>query len=1489
MKRKLGVVESAMRYRQIVFLFAVLLIGVGIYALFTMPRQEFPTFTIRQGLVIGVYPGASSEEVEEQLTSKVEKYLFSFKEINKKKTYSYSENGMMIVFVELNYNVKDKDKFWSKLNDGLNNLKAELPSGVLALTYNSDFGDTSALLITLESDHRTYHELEDYMDELENRLRRIESVSKLQHYGLQKEQISIYLEKDKLTNYGITPSTLLASLFTQGFTTTGGTVDNDRYLAPIHISPSYNNEKDIAEQIIYSDPAGNIIRLKDVARIVREYSDPDSYITNNGHQCLLISMEMQEGNNIVQYGKDVDEVLQEFQSGLPEDIRIERIADQPKVVNESVTNFLHEMFFAIVGVILVTMALLPLRVATVAAMSIPVSIFAALGIMLLGGMELNTVTLAALIVVLGMIVDNSVVIVDSYMEKLDHGMSRWNAAISSANGFFKAIFSATLAISITFFPFLFTLKGMVQEFVLLFPWTVTITLFISLGVAMLLIPYIQYFFIKNGFNQLKQKKKKGRRTFLEIVQQTYEKWLVRAFKHPAVTVGGGIFSVLAGISVFFLLPQRLMPTAERDQFAVEIYLPQGSTLEETAQVTASFEKILKKDPRVRSVTSFNGTSSPRFHTAYAPNMPAKNYAQFIVNTHSNNETIEMLDEYTPKYADYFPNAHIRFKQLDYQEAAFPIEVRLIGNNLADLKTSADSLSKKMRTVPGLTWVHTNYEEMLPGAQVDLNAIEANRLGITKAIVATNLAMRFDGLPLTTLWEGDYPVAVKLKAEREQDPDCKDIENEYIHSFVPGVSVPLRQIADVKPDWTQGRIVRRNGVRTLSILGDVTRGANTNKVFRKVRETAESQSLPKGVSIQYGGAHEKDAEYLPMIIEGLIISIFIIFIILVFHFRRINLALLVLGAASLSIVGAMVGLLIMGKDFGVTSILGIVSLIGILVRNGIIMLDYAEELRNKNKKTILEAAFEAGKRRMRPIFLTSAAASMGVVPMIISNSSLWAPMGTVICFGTLTSMILLVLILPVAYWLIFRKVDKNKEKKTIEDLSGHGKMKPAILTILILLGIAPLLHAQTYTLDQCKNLAFENNAKIKNSRLAIESSEQLKKASFTKYFPQVDASAYTYRFTDQLLKMDIPGGDLPVYDGNPANLNAATQFAYFPGMSVSLLRKGTIGLATATEPVFAGLQIATGNKLANLGIEVSELQLASTQNDISLNTEKQYWQIVALGEKMKTLDEYIQMVDALYKEVSDSYEAGLVTRNDLLKVELKQNELQMDHLKLANGIELAKMALCQYIGVDYQSGIRFSDTIPAAVQPRLIYVDHQQALPGRPEYQLLQKSTEAEKYQTRLTRGSYLPQVAVGAGVDYLDIMGDDGSGYGMVFGTVSIPISGWWEASHKLKERRVIEEQNKNTVNDNTEKLLLQMQQARNTLDEAYEQVQLANVSVQQAEENLEVNRDHYDAGLIEVSDLLDAQAQFQQSHDKYIDALTNYQVTRVNYLQMTGQEGMKR
>lgn len=452
MNKKRNAVEWAMHYRQIIILVVCCLVAFGIYSLPNMRKNEFPDFTIRQGIVVAVAPGNTAEEMVEQVAKPLENYIFSYKEVKKDKTFSMSRDGIVYIQVQLNDELNNKDEFWSKFKHGVSTFKAQLPKNVLAVQVMDDFGDTSALLITMESVDKTYRELDDYIDALQDRLRRINSIGRMTVSGMQKEQISIYLDTHKLSQYGLTEQTLAVTLFTKGFTTSGGRVKNPVYVQPVYVAKSLNTVRDVQEQIVYTDPMGNNIRLKDVARVVKEYPAPDSYITNNGKKCLLLSIEMKKGKNVVQMGEEINRTIAEFQPSLPSDVNLFCITDQSQVVGDSVDNFLHELLVAIIAVIIVVMLLLPMRVALVAASTIPITIFISLGLFHAFDIELNTVTLAALIVTLGMIVDNSIVIIDSYLEKLGEGVSRWHASIQSATHFFKSIFSATCAISITFFP-----------------------------------------------------------------------------------------------------------------------------------------------------------------------------------------------------------------------------------------------------------------------------------------------------------------------------------------------------------------------------------------------------------------------------------------------------------------------------------------------------------------------------------------------------------------------------------------------------------------------------------------------------------------------------------------------------------------------------------------------------------------------------------------------------------------------------------------------------------------------------------------------------------------------------------------------------------------------------------------------------------------------------------------------------------------------------
>ena len=1005
-----------MRNFRITFLIVGCLFVFGIYALARIPKQEFPEYTIRQGVVVGVYPGATAEEVEEQLAKPLEQFLMTYKEVKRAKTTSTSQNGMCYVMVELNDDVNDKDEVWSKVKHGLAAFKMQLPAGVAAVVTNDDFGDTSALLITLESDTRSYRELKGYMDDLSDRLRRIESVSNLRPYGVQQEQISVYADPERLAAYGIGEKTLSVALAAQGLTPLGGSVSNAETETPIHIAPSLAGEREVAEQIVWSDPEGHVLRVKDVARVVREYDDPDSYIRNNGHRCVLLSLEMQAGNNIVEYGREVDEVLHAFiEEELPADVSVQRIADQAKVVGDSVHSFLRDLFVAMAIIIVVMMLLFPLRSAIVAALTIPMSTFISVGMMYLCGIPLNTVTLAALVVVLGMIVDNSIVVIDGYLDYLGRGHSRWFAAVESAREFFPSLLLATICICMIFYPILFTMTGMMGDFLTWFPWTITINLMVSLLLAVMVIPFLEILIIPAV-----HVRRDGRRSFTDRVHDVYRRVLAWTFRHGWLTISLGAASVVVSLLIATQLKFRMVPFADRDQFAVEIYLRPDTPLERTGAVADSVYRALRADDRVKSVTSFVGCSSPRFQMSYAPQIAGKNYAQFIVNTTSVDDTESILDEYADAWADRFPEAYVKFKQLDYQNVP-SLEFRFYGSDIDSLRAAADRLMARMRQMPELQWVHTDYEDPRAIAEVRLDPVTASQLGITRTVVAANMALASGDVAVGSVWEGDYRLPVVLKRDaRLGERSLSDIGDTYVSSPVPGVSVPLRQVADVEPAWSQSKIVHRNGMRCITVTADLKRGANAMRMTSRISRMLKDEiPLPPGVETELGGAHEFDAETLPPIAAGLSISLVIIFFFILVNFRKFGITLVVMASMSLCLFGAMVGLWIADFTIGLTSVLGFITLLGMIVRNVILMYQHAEDKRKVCHWSGKLAAYDAGKRRMVPIFLTTATTAVGVVPMMLGGSTFWAPVGVTIFAGGIGSLILVVTILPVLYSKIYK--------------------------------------------------------------------------------------------------------------------------------------------------------------------------------------------------------------------------------------------------------------------------------------------------------------------------------------------------------------------------------------------------------------------------------------------------------------------------------------
>jgi outer membrane protein TolC len=437
---------------------------------------------------------------------------------------------------------------------------------------------------------------------------------------------------------------------------------------------------------------------------------------------------------------------------------------------------------------------------------------------------------------------------------------------------------------------------------------------------------------------------------------------------------------------------------------------------------------------------------------------------------------------------------------------------------------------------------------------------------------------------------------------------------------------------------------------------------------------------------------------------------------------------------------------------------------------------------------------------------------------------------------------------------------------------------------MLFNINQIFAQRVLTLEESKQLALQNNASSKNSKLEIENSRQISKSAFTNYFPNISAGGLVWNAQESLMEMEMKGGNLPVYDGNPVNLQHPTQFAYFPSSTIGLLKQGTIGYINALQPIFTGGRIIYGNKLASLGEDVSELKDKMTKDEILLKTEEQYWLIVSLEEKSRTINKYEELLNRLLLQVEDAYKSGLVLKNDVLKVKLKLSEIQLNKSKLENGRKLATMAFCQHIGILYDSSLVFKEELEIPDLPQSYFIDKNEALKNRTEYSLLEKSVEAEKLQTKMKRGEYLPQVGVGASAMYLKFDESKDRTLGMVYGTVSVPISGWWSGSYELQERNIKEEIAENNFKNNSELLLLQIEKAWQDLNDAYKQYLLSKESKAQAEENFKVNEDSYKNGISTVSDLLEAQALLQQTQDQLTEAKANYIVKKTTYLQVTGR-----
>jgi multidrug efflux pump subunit AcrB len=1446
-------IKNALDNKQVVLSITFLIFAFGIYALLTMPRREDPKFNIRQGLIVAAYPGASASQIDTEVTEEIERVLFSYEEVRKEKTYANSRQGVLYIVVELESFVTNADLFWSKLQHRLNLLKlTELPVGLVGPIVESDFGDTIALLISFQSDKRDSRELEVYLEELSNRLRSIRSLSKIKKIGADKECFFVNIDNKKLSEYKIFLPQVIAALKGDNTVFPSGEVTSDGMSLNVRNPARFESIEDLRNQIVGVNPLGGAINLSSVATIERGYEEPKQFIRVNGTESVLMSLEMQNGFNIVDFGKEVESAIDGFKSEIPDDVEIVEIVNQPRSVSESINDFIREFFIAIAAVVVVILLLLPFRVAIIAAAAIPVTVALTFTILDGVGIQLQQVSLASLIVVLGMLVDDAVVIADNYVEKLDEGMDNYSAAWKSANQLKIPMFTAGLTIVGAFAPLLF-LTGYVGEFIQSLPITVAIAINASFVVAMFLTPYLCYTFIKGGL----KKKDNNRKNFLDYLQIGFDKALEFSFRKPGLIFGFAILSVIAGGCVFLLLNQKLFPAAERDQFVLELRAIEGTSINQVDDYVKKVENYIKEDERIEDYASFVGTSAPRFYYNYAAKFPQSNQAQILINTKSIDDTESMVLNLEETIGSQFPEIDIIVKKMQQgSTVGAPVELRLSGPDLFTLQILGDSLKSILSNATNSSHVVSDFYENRPTVKVETNRSAANQLGFSDGTISRELAVAYQGLPVGEIFEGDNPLSIILQDGEAQSKSIDGLRNFYLTSPISGASVPLSELAEIETEWEASNILRRNGVHTLTVQSQASSTVLPSSILNSIKDRLSAFELPAGYTLSVGGEDESQRETFAEMNQVILYSVFIIFIVILIQFKYLNQVFIVLAAIPLSVFGAFFGLYITGYPFGFTAFVGLASLIGVSVRNSIILVDYANELVKFQKMDIKDAAINAGKRRIRPIFLTTMAAAIGVTPMIISGSPLWAPLATVLAVGLIFSMVMTLLVIPVLYW---------KFGKIPGDLS----IKAATTVVLLMIAVIPS-KAQEISLEECILIAQEEDKDLQLLQMEIDKKQIEIDQVRTNLFPKVnlDGGYFWYYNSQRTTDVEISITDLPLIGGIPP-IGLGTEFTVPEGNRF-------IGMANLGiyQPITQLFKVNAASDVKRDEKSILENQYSEVSSKIKEGVAKLYAGMVIESMKIENMTAQSDLVSEQLRQAESAIEQGEVLKlYELgLTADLLDKKTQIEQAKIDRATFL--MRLNQIL--NFNSDSTWTATTIAidttAIQNLLVLAVDDSLVVNNYGFKNAQLTERLAQSGVNYYKNQLIPDVTFTAQGFYLENLPIVPRNNVFVGATLSWPILQWGkqqmdvrQADIKLKQAGIRLEQSKRTAEIDIQTKVLELRNSLNLLNTAKRAYDFR-------QEELRIKTDAFKNGLLAYNDYSDVQK-------KNLESLTTLTRAKANII----------
>ena len=1012
--KKFNLADWALRHKSIIYYFIAVLLTFGIFSFTHMGRMEDPDFTMRT-MVVGVsWPGASPQQMSDQVTDKLEEKLRDLPGVDY--TKSFTDGSKSVIYINLKEDLPSNKirPAWEEARNMINDEWKSLPSGVQGPSINDRFDDVYGTIYALSGDEFSYEEKRQQAENLKRQLLSVPNVKKITLIGVQEKSLDVTINKDKLASYQVSTQQLLTALKQQSAMVPAGMVNTDTNNVYLRINGVFDSVDAVKNMPIRIN--NQTIRLGDIADVTMTYKDPSSpQFYYEGKPAIGIAISMDAGANNIEFGKAIDTKLKELKTTIPAGLSLDQVSNQPHIVKESIGDFSQSLFEAIAIVLLVSFASLGIRTGIVVALTIPVVVSTTFVLMYENGIYLHKVSLGALILALGLLVDDAIIVVEMMSVKLEEGFNHWRAATFAYESTAFPMLSGTLITCAGFLP-LALAEGMVAEFTKSLSIVVFMALILSWIASVLVSPVLGYKIIEN-----KDEKPKSEWTRRDHIMHRLKTVFYARFEsllhwalghHKAVlllTLGAFILSLLS----FPLIKQEFFPSSTRNEIIVSMQFPQSSSIDYTQNQAKSLDALLKDNEHIDHFTTYVGEGSPRFVLTLEPELPRANFMQTIIVTKSLEDRDALFKDLQDQLNDQYPSAliNMQFVQIG-PPSKYPVMLRVSGPDASEVKTIANDVKAKMQEDKDLHNIAFDWPDTEPVAQIHIDPDKARMLGINSYAVSLHLQSLLSGTKSGEYYEGNQTIPVTFRLSGNENHNLAALSSLPIQTG-NGSYVPLSQIATISMSQEEGIIWHRNMMPTISIHANVGPGvlgnAKTKEIYNKLAEYR--QDLPTGYTIDLDGSAEKSVTAVQKLLVPMPIMLFAIMTILMFQLKRIALMFMALFTAPLGLIGVVLALNITRTPLGFMAILGIIALSGMIIRNSIILLDQIE-IHRAEGQSAREAIINSATLRFRPIMLTAIAAILGMIPLM--GSVFWSPLAIAFSGGLLVATILTLIVLPVMY-------------------------------------------------------------------------------------------------------------------------------------------------------------------------------------------------------------------------------------------------------------------------------------------------------------------------------------------------------------------------------------------------------------------------------------------------------------------------------------------